>query len=87
MDRVVPLYISTGNAVASTGQSWRWCRDTALALGVELVGHGRKRLIPADAFRAVLEGQTDPPSADVGSTDPAAALRERLGLRVVGGAR
>lgn len=81
-----PLFIGPANAVAVTGAPWRWCRDAARALGVALVGHGRKQLIPAVEFMSALRRDERAPESEA-PTDAAAALRERLGLRVVGGAR
>jgi len=87
VDRVAPLFISTGNAEACTGQSWRWCRDMARALGVPLLGAGKKQLVDAAKFRAALEGLVDGGIAEPGNTvtDPAEQIRQRLGLRVVAG--
>lgn len=81
--KVAPIIIGPANALAATGFPWRWCRDTAAALGVPFVGAGRKRGIRADLFVAALETRQDvtgerEPEALIAS-DPAAAVRRMLG--------
>lgn len=44
----VALLVSTRNAEAVTGQSWRWCREFALNHGVAVHSAGRKPFVLAD---------------------------------------
>ena len=50
-----PLSIGPKNAEALTGLSWRWLRDNAEDLGVEVVRVGGKSFIPAGSLREALE--------------------------------
>lgn len=47
-------YISSRNAEAVVGQSWRWCRDHAKAWGVEILRVDGKSFIEAARFCAAL---------------------------------
>jgi hypothetical protein len=86
IERVSPLFISTGNAEAATGQSWRWCKNMAALLNVPVLGAGKKQLIDAAKFRDALERLAEPvtPKTDA-PEDAASALRTAAGLRLVGG--
>ncbi len=64
------------------GQGYRWCRDTAHALGVPVINIGRKRLIPAAAFFAALEKASETAAPGVVSADPTASVLAALGLEV-----
>jgi hypothetical protein len=77
---VTPKYISVRNAEALTGQGYRWCRDMAHALGVQVLHVGRKRFIPAAEFFAALEKASETPAPGVLSADPTAAILASLGL-------
>lgn len=90
----IPLLIGPANAEAVTGFPWRWCRDTAAALGLGFVGHGRKRALRADAFIAALERQpitqdvtasAPPAPPTIAPADPAAHVRSLLGKRLKAG--
>lgn len=88
-ERLVPLFLGPANSEAATGCSWRWVRDMSRTLGVPLLRAGKKQLVDAAKFQAALEvlaGDSTNSEVAVGS-DPAAELRKRLGLRLVGGAR
>lgn len=76
--RVEALYISTKNAEAVVGQSWRWCRDQAKRLGVNIRGGkgGRKPFILAAEFSAALE-RAEPEKTT--PLDPTAAAFAALG--------
>lgn len=56
---VRPLLLGPKNCLAAIGADWRWCRDQARALGVPLVGVGRKQFVRADLFLAALEAAND----------------------------
>lgn len=73
-----PLLIGPANAAAVVGAPWRWVRDTARALGVRFVGHGRKAFVPAAEFFAALE-RTGADQVDAPELDPAEAVRTALG--------
>ncbi len=86
---VLPLIIGPANAEAATGFPWRWCSDTAAALGVPRVGYNKKRGI-RDLFLAALE-QLDVISAvdEITATtpiitpaDPVAYARSLIGKRL-----
>jgi hypothetical protein len=79
------LYIGPGNALATTGASWRWCRSAALSLGVRLVGHGRKQFIPAAEFQRALASGIAKPEEEAPAVATADELRSALGLRLVRG--
>lgn len=92
----LPLLIGPANAEAVTGFPWRWCRDTATALGLPFVGHGRKRALRAEPFIDALErnavaAETSEPSAEprrlltIVPVDPAAHVRSLLGVRLKAG--
>jgi hypothetical protein len=83
---VAALVIGPRNAEAAVGFPWRWCRDTALELGVPFVGHGRKRGIMAADFIAALRRESatprDPQAPEATLPDPAAEVRRLLaGMR------
>jgi hypothetical protein len=81
---VAPLVVGPKNSEAATGWPWRWVRDTARALGVPIIGHGRKLGVRADQFLAALErlDQADvTPGGTIELTDPAEAVRRALGKR------
>ncbi|HET9933762.1 MAG TPA: hypothetical protein VFQ35_23825 [Polyangiaceae bacterium] len=79
---VAPVLLGPRNCEAACGMPWRHVRDTARALGVELVHVGRKLAVPAAAFlealakkpAALAEPANDP-------VDGAAAVRALLGKR------
>jgi hypothetical protein len=52
---VTPITIGPRNAVEMTGLSWRWLRDNAERLGVELWRVGGKSVIPAAPLLRALE--------------------------------
>jgi hypothetical protein len=57
-------------------------------LGVPILGTTKKSIVNAAAFLAALEGAAGEQGSNLGApTDPAEQLRERLGLRLVGGGR
>jgi hypothetical protein len=84
---VSPLLIGPRNCEQLTGLSWRYLRDHARELGIEPVHIGRKLVVPAAAFLKALERQEAGHSQEDATNDPAASLRERLGLRLIGGKR
>lgn len=78
----VPVMLGPRNAAVVTGFPWRWCRDTAKALGVPMIGYGRKRGIRPDAFLAALESSNrNRPAAEdpMSGAELAARLRQALG--------
>jgi hypothetical protein len=82
---VTPIIIGPKNAEAATGWPWRWVRDTARALGVPVIGYGKKLGVRADLFIAALErvgpGAVAPDGTlDLGD-DAAEAVRRALGKR------
>lgn len=73
------LLIGPANALHVVGAPWRWCRNTARELGVQLVGTRRRQLIPAGEFLAALRAR---PEADKPEPiDPAEQVRRALGRR------
>jgi hypothetical protein len=87
---VAALTIGTENADAVIGRPWRWCVDTAVALGVPVITVRRRPVIPAQAFLDALmvAGTSLPPAAAAPSEptptpDPqdAAEVLQALGLR------
>lgn len=91
--KVLPLILGPKNTEAAVGFPYRWVRDTATALGLPFVGHGKKRGVRADIFLEALErGVVKVPApeseqaASVEVTDAAAHVRAMLGKRLkVGG--
>ncbi len=81
---VAPFVVGPKNAEAATGWPWRWVRDTARALGVPIIGHGRKLGVRADLFLAALD-RVDPcqvaPDGALDVADPAETVRRALGKR------
>jgi hypothetical protein len=92
---VAPLFIGPLNAVDVCGHPWRWVRNVAKQLGVRMITPpgSSKTLIPAHELVAALEraGKLHEPEAPImpepGSADELAAMRSKLSLRRVGGAR
>lgn len=81
---VMPLVVGPKNAEAATGWPWRWVRDTARALGVPFIGHGRKLGVRADLFLAALSRVAPADVTADGAielSDPAEAVRRALGKR------
>jgi hypothetical protein len=83
---VAPLLLGPKNCEQMTGLPWRHVRDHARELGVEPVRVGRKLVVPAARFLEALESSnaTSTLHSDDAPTDPAEALRARLGLRLAG---
>jgi len=88
--RAAAIYLGPLNAEAVTGLPWRRVRDHARELGVPMVRLGKALLVPADALVAALGermAHADSPTvaaSEAPPLDPAAAVRERLGVRRVG---
>lgn len=80
---VAPVLLGPRNCEAATGLPWRHVRDHARELGIDLVRVGRKLAVPASAFLRALQVANDSVAEQQTPTDPAAALRERLGLHLV----
>ena len=90
---VAPLLLSSDNAVAAVGQSWRWCRDQARALGVPVIEAGRKSFIDAarfiEALRAdrtatpapALPAEPDEAPVELSPEQAAEVVRRSLGKR------
>lgn len=86
------MLITEGNALQVTGNSFRWCKDTAIRLRVPILKPSRhKHAIRADLFIEALErADTETPAkqgdfpALVDCGDPAAAVRAMLGKKRVG---
>lgn len=68
------LLISTGNAMAVVGQSYRWVRDRAPQLGVAVLRDGKKSFVEAEAFLSALKAKNAQPAPD----DPEVAMRRRV---------
>ncbi|MBI3204508.1 MAG: hypothetical protein HYZ29_23435 [Myxococcales bacterium] len=81
---VAPMLLGPANAESAVGAPWRWVRDAASELGVRFVGHGRKRFVVASEFMAALarvaSTSVEPAAVAAGPADPAAAVRQALGL-------
>lgn len=78
-----PLTIGPANAEAATGVSWRWIRDHASQLGVEIVKIDGKSVILADRLLAALERRAQPVPADADHdteelSDELVAMRARI---------
>jgi hypothetical protein len=76
---VRPLLLGPKNCLAAIGADWRWCRDQARALGVPLVGSGRKQFVRADLFLAALEAASNDTAEPEDETDAAAEIRRLVG--------
>lgn len=81
----VPLLISSRNAEAVIGQTWRWLRDHAADLGLEILTVDGKRFIDAAAAldaikrRAAVQAPPAPPPAELEK------MRARIGKRLRAG--
>lgn len=74
---VMPLAIGTKNAEAMTGFSWRWLRDHASELGVEVIAIDGKSCILAEPLLAALIVRS--PARAVGQeVDELEEMRERI---------
>lgn len=82
-----PLTISAKNCEAATGLPWRWIREKAADLGVDVITIDGKSLILAEPLLAALRGLAPIRDEDAGvaPADPAEAVRAALGrVRLVG---
>ena len=63
------VLVSTRNAEAVTGQSWRWCREFALNNGVPVRKAGKKPFVVAEelleAIKKVADSEHDEETASV----------------------
>ena len=74
-----PITIGPKNAEAMTGLSWRWIRDHADELGVEIIAIDGKRFILADRLLVALKSRSKAtPAATVDDLDELAAMRRRI---------
>lgn len=86
---VAPLTIGDANCQAVIGRPWRWCVETARALGVPVLTVRRRPVIPAQQFIEALWKAGGNPSA-ANDTEPPAPIEtaddvlSRLGLEVRG---
>lgn len=71
-----PIAIGPKNAEAMCGHSWRWLRDHAAELGVEIIAIDGKRCILADRLLAALEKRAAPPVVE--PVDELEQMRERI---------
>ena len=88
-----PLFIGPGNALAATGHSWRWCRDTARRLGVQIInvrGSSKSVIVAVELLDAIarderVQASTRPtvPPPEPGTDAEYSALLERAGLAPV----
>lgn len=87
---VAPLTIGDANCAAVIGRSWRWCLETARALGVPVLTVRRRPVIPAQQFIEALWRAGVDPSAAANDAKPPAPIETgedvlaRLGLEVRG---
>ncbi len=72
-----PLYVTRRNALAVVGEPWPWCIRRAVELGVPVLRHGKKCLLPLVELRAALERQ--PAAEPATAEDAAARVRATLG--------
>jgi hypothetical protein len=78
---VRPITIGPRNAEQMTGHTWRWLRDHAAELGVEIISINRKRVILGDALLAALAARstrTVKPEPEVDVRDEIAEMRRRI---------
>lgn len=84
------LYVGPMNCEAVVGLPWRRVRDHARELGVPVVHFGKALLVPVDLLVEALRSLSASPTSSTeqqpaaNATDPAASIRERLGVRRVG---
>ena len=52
---VAPLILGPANSESATGWPWRFVKERARALGVPVLGSGKKQGVSASAFLAALE--------------------------------
>jgi hypothetical protein len=83
---VLPVVLGPKNCEAAVGFPWRWVRDCSRALGVPLIGHGKKLGVRADLFVAALEraGMTSTPDGEpemASDVDAAELVRRALGKK------
>jgi hypothetical protein len=89
--KALPILIGPKNAEAVTGTPWRHVRDHAALMGVRLLRIGRKYVVRADEYLAALDRAAANASKDAPGTcatapsDPAAAVRDLLGVRLRAG--
>ena len=81
MTDVRPLSVGPLNAESMTGLPWRWIRDHAEELGVEVIRVDGKFLILAATLLAALEKRARPAilEPERSDADELAELRARLG--------
>jgi hypothetical protein len=80
---VAPVAIGSNNAELVTGYSWRWLRDHADELGVEVIKVDGKSFILASDLAAALERRKTPApatdSVELSQESELVQLRARLG--------
>ncbi len=72
-----PICIGPRNAESMTGHSWRWLRDHARELGVDLIAIDGKRVLMADQLLEALQ-RRGVAAQEPNSTDDLEAFRERI---------
>lgn len=88
---VAPLAIGPANCEPMLGVSWRWLRDHAAELGLEVVRVGSKSFVEAAPALAAIrrhgvpcppsEGRSEDPTPSPEPVDELEAMRRRLGKR------
>lgn len=76
LSEITPLTIGTKNAEQMTGFSWRWLRDHAPELGVEIIQIDGKSCILAEPLLAAIEQRSTPRVAP--EVDELEVMRERI---------
>lgn len=82
-DSVAPLLIGPRNCEAAIGVPWRRVRECAARHGLRPVRIGVAHAFRATELIEALEADDVVPEQEA-SADPVAALRARLGLKLVG---
>lgn len=76
-----PLLIGPANCESTIGVNWRWLRDHAPALGLQIIMIERKCFIDARAAHEAILAHQKPTEAPIDELD---AMRAKLGKRRVG---